>query len=248
MPFNEEGVSWPLCGHHGWQSASQTTVKYYGSIFGRPNRLARTLTAVASQLWRPTRLSTLAESTRFAPPFGRRSRIMRPLCVSSRPLHAQTERGHTCGGGSLRVAALPSARLFGPLVRRVLAPRARAEISSPSLPEGALRPLSVCRGNNPPRVGLGPLPPPPVPPPLRSLRSLSGGGCNAPSLFLAPLLSGGGGWLCAAAPPRTIPRTSVPQGRLPPPPSFRFTIPPQIALLGRPFRARPRRCSRLGVL
>lgn len=29
-----------------------------------------------------------------------------------------------------------------------------------------------------------PLPPPPVPPPLRSLCSLSGGGCNAPSMFL----------------------------------------------------------------
>ena len=51
MPFNEERVSWPQSGHHCWQSASQTTVKYYGSIFGEPNRLARTLTAVASQLW-----------------------------------------------------------------------------------------------------------------------------------------------------------------------------------------------------
>ena len=51
MPFNEEGVSWPQSGHHYCPSACQTTVKYYGSIFGEPNRLARTLTAVASQIW-----------------------------------------------------------------------------------------------------------------------------------------------------------------------------------------------------
>lgn len=52
MPFNEERVSWPQSGHTCWQSARQTTVKYYGSIFGEPNRLAHTLTAVASQIWR----------------------------------------------------------------------------------------------------------------------------------------------------------------------------------------------------
>lgn len=149
MPFDEERVSWPQSGHRYWQSASQTTVKYYGSIFGEPNRLARTLTAVASQLWQPTRLATLAEATRFAPPFGRRSRIMRSLRASSRPLPAQTERGQTCGGGSLRVATLPFARLFGPLLHRVVAPRARAEISSPSLLEGALRPQAVCCGHCP---------------------------------------------------------------------------------------------------
>ncbi len=62
MPFNEERVSWPHRGHHYCPSACQTTVKYYGSIFGKPNRLAPTLTAVASQLWRPTRLATLAEA------------------------------------------------------------------------------------------------------------------------------------------------------------------------------------------
>ena len=42
MPSNEKRVSWPQSGHHCWQSARQTTVKYYGSIFGEPNRLALT--------------------------------------------------------------------------------------------------------------------------------------------------------------------------------------------------------------
>lgn len=62
MPFNEVRVSWPHRGHHYYPTDCQTTVKYYGSIFGEPNRLPRTLTAVASQIWRPTRLATLAEA------------------------------------------------------------------------------------------------------------------------------------------------------------------------------------------
>lgn len=68
MPFNEVRVSWPQSGHHYYPSDCQTTVKYYGSIFGEPNRLPHTLTAVASQIWRPTRLATLAESLPAPPP------------------------------------------------------------------------------------------------------------------------------------------------------------------------------------
>ena len=95
-----------------------------------------------------------------------------------------------------------------------------------------------------------PLPPPPRPPsPPLACRSLSGGGCNAPSLFLAPLRSGGGAWLCAPAPPRAIPRLSVAQGRPAPPPSLRCAIPPtKRSLLGWPLRARPRLSSRMHAL
>ena len=119
----------------------------------------------------------------------------------------------------------PLRSLIGPLVHRVLASRARAGISSPSLPEGALRPQSCCRVP-PPLVGLAPCPLPPVPPPLRSLRSLSVGGCNAPLLCgSAPL-----GWAlpprCARSSPR-MPRASVAQGRRGRPPSLRCAIPPR---------------------
>lgn len=164
MPFNEVRVSWPQSGHNCYPSACQTTVKYYGSIFGEPNTLAPTLTAVASQLWRTTRLATLAESTRFAPPFGRRSRKRRPLRASSRPLHTPQR------GGILVVAARS-----GSPRSPTLAGSGRSSIES-SRPVRArkfprlcrllcaLRPLAVCRGHYPPRVGLGPLPPPPRPP------------------------------------------------------------------------------------
>lgn len=151
MPFNEERVSWPHRGHLYCPSACQTTVKYYGSIFGETNILATTLTAVASQLWRPTRLATLAEAnaarvslatlanpapsqpviatgiaryareslrspkpTRCAPPFGRRLRIMRSLCVSSRPLHAH-RRGAFCGVALAPARHARLRSLFAPL-------------------------------------------------------------------------------------------------------------------------------------
>lgn len=93
MPFNEERVSWPRSGHQCCQSACQTTVKYYGSIFGEPNRLAPTLTAVASQLWRHTRLATLAEANPLRAPLRSALANQRSLCVSSRPLLAQQRGG-----------------------------------------------------------------------------------------------------------------------------------------------------------
>lgn len=72
-----------------------------------------------------------------------------------------------------------------------------------------------------------PLPPPPRPPspPLPAVAVRRGVVC--PLSFPAPLRSGGGAWLRAAAPPRAIPRASVPQGRPAPPPSLRCAIPPR---------------------
>ena len=90
--------------------------------------------------------------------------------------------GHFVGSRSLRLATLASARCS-----------CRSSIES-SRPVRARKFPRLCRlrvrcarrrfvvAITPARRPC-PLSPPPVPPPLRSLRSLPGGGCNAPSLF-----------------------------------------------------------------
>ena len=98
MPFNEERVSWPQSGHHCWHSACQTTVKYYGSIFGEPNRLARTLTAVASQIWQ----TKMTVSKKFA-----RLRARNAYAVSSFRL-ARWQCEDVFKGLPLFSSALPS--------------------------------------------------------------------------------------------------------------------------------------------
>lgn len=70
-------------------------------------------------------------------------------CVPPRGRSTRHREGAFCGVAlaTARHARLRS--LFVPLVHRVLAPRARAEISSPLPFESALRPQSVCRGHCP---------------------------------------------------------------------------------------------------
>ena len=118
MPFNEEGVSWPRSGHHYWQSACQTTVKYYGSIFGKPNRLAPTLTAVASQLWRPTRLATLAEANPLRAP-------LRSALANHCPAHAPLVLARRLLRRAPRAAALRPYRFEANPPRVSLAPLAK---------------------------------------------------------------------------------------------------------------------------
>lgn len=130
----------------------------------------------------------------------------RPLRASSRPLLAQKERGQTCSGGSLRVATLPSARYIGPLVHRVLAPRARAEISSPLPFVVCAAPAVVLSWPLPPLVGLAPCPLPPSPLPSAPCGRCPVGGVMPPLCSCsAPL----GRWRvapCGRSSPRHAPR------------------------------------------
>lgn len=170
-------------------------------------------------------------------------------CVSPRSCSTRKQRG-----GKLVVVARSGSPRSPPLAYRVARP------SSPRAPcaRGNFLASAVCRvrcarrrfvSAVPPARRPCPLSPPPVPPPLRSLRSLPGGGCNAPSLFLAPLRSLGGRWLCAPAPPRAIPRLSVAQGRPRPARLAPLRNPPaKRSLLGWPLRARPRPSSMLQAL
>ena len=94
---------------------------------------------------RPSR----CEATPLRPPLrsGLANQASAACLLASAP--RAIERGHTCGVALAPARHARLRSLFVPLVHRVLASRARAEISSPLPFEGALRPQAICRGHYP---------------------------------------------------------------------------------------------------